>query len=120
MFLKFLVKGRRNEDESKSITVPHIVSVIKKTRTAAGVYHRSDSVDVSYPAKSSDDAEENGSNTPCEVHIELSTKSKLILKTASFLNIAYRKEREEKIKLNKTHASNQKIVFSHFNFVIYI
>lgn len=77
--------GRRNEDESKSITVLCcIVSVIKKARTAAGVYHRSDSVDVSYPAKSSDDAEENGSYTPCEVHIALSAKSKLILKTVSF------------------------------------
>jgi hypothetical protein len=76
--------GRRNEYESKSITVPHTVSVIKKARTALGVYHRSDSVDVSYPAKSSEDAEENGSNTSCEVHIALSAKSKLILKTASF------------------------------------
>jgi hypothetical protein len=64
--------------------VPHTVGVIKKARTTAGVYHRSNSVDVSYPAKSSDDVEENESNTPCEEHIALSAKSKLILKTASF------------------------------------
>ncbi|KZS19480.1 Uncharacterized protein APZ42_014070 [Daphnia magna] len=71
--------AKRSEMEAKSITVPQIVSLIKKARTAAGVRHRADSCEAADSGNSSDEAEERGSNTPSQSHIALSARIKLIM-----------------------------------------
>lgn len=71
--------------EAKSITVPQIVSLIKKARTAAGVRHRADSCEAADSGNSSDEAEGRGSNTPSQSHIALSARIKLIMEAVRHL-----------------------------------